>query len=140
MGLANWVIQRDLRSEARRWVKTVTPLYIKSKTSMPNVKEADLILSIAFTIFDKKELAHIPESAQRRIEICCETIQGLCYMMALDAGRLKGQMNLRSLQFTHYMDKELEAQGFPRQSKEEKERILEAMELNIRGWDKITGD
>lgn len=140
MGLVNWVIQRDLRREARRWAETVAPLYVKKKTSMPNVKEADLILYIAFDIFDKKELAHIPESAQRRIEICCETIQGLCYMMALDAGRLKGSMNLRSLQFTHYMDKELEARGFQRQSKKQKERILEAMELSIEGWDKITGD
>ena len=61
-------------------------------------------------------------------------------MMALDAGRLKGLMNLRSLQFTYYMDKALEAHGFPPQSKEQKERILEVMELRIPRWDKITGD
>lgn len=61
-------------------------------------------------------------------------------MMALDAGRLKGLMNLRSLQFTHYMDKELETQGFPPQSKEQKERILEVMGLRIPRWDEITGD
>ncbi len=90
--------------------------------------------------FDAERLASIPESSRRRIEICCETVQGFCYMMALDAGRLKGLMNLRSLQFTHYMDKELETQGFPPQSKEQKERILEVMGLRIPRWDEITGD
>ena len=44
------------------------------------------------------------------------------------------------MQFTHYMDRELEAQGFPPQSKEQKERILEAMGLRIKGWESITGD
>ena len=140
MGLVNWVMQRDLRSEARKWAKRVSPLYIESKNSMPTSNEANVILDVAYTIFNKEELAQISESTKRHIEICCETIQGLCYMMALDAGRLKGLMNLRSLQFTHYMDKELAAQGFPPQSKEQKEKILKEMDLLIPNWDKITGD
>ena len=139
MGIINWVIQRDLRSEARRWAKRVTPLYSESKSRNPNATEADVIKDMAFNMFNKEELARIPESSIRRIEICCETIQGFCYMMALDVGRLKGLMNLRSLQFTYYMDKALEAKGFPPQSKEQKERILEVMELRIPGWEKITG-
>ena len=59
-------------------------------------------------------------------------------MMALDVGKFKGLMNLRSLQFTYYMDKALAAQGFPPQSKEQKERILEAMELRIPNWERIS--
>lgn len=81
--------------------------------------------------FDEKALAQIPEKSRRRIEICCETVQGFCYMMVLDVGSLKGWMNLRSLQLTYYMDRTLEAKGFPPQSKEQKKRILEAMESNF---------
>jgi len=90
--------------------------------------------------FNNERLEQISESSRKRIETCCETIQGFCYMIALDTGRLKGLMNFRSLQFTYYMDKALEAQGFPSQSKEQKERILEAMELKFDGWERWTGD
>jgi len=49
-------------------------------------------------------------------------------------------MNLRQLQFTKYMDDALIAEGFPPQSIQQKERILNAMELNIERWKQITGD
>ena len=61
-------------------------------------------------------------------------------MMALDMGVFKGMMNLRSLQFTYYVDRELEAAGFPHQSTDQKKMILEAMELAIDGWEKVTKD
>ena len=137
MGIINWIMQRNMRGEARRVAKKVVVLYSESKAKNPNASEAEVIKAM---YFDEGKLTQIPEKSRRRIEICCETIQGFCYMMVLDIGALKKLMNFRSLQFTHYMDKELEAQGFPHQSKEQKERILEAMELNIRGWDKISGD
>jgi len=133
----NWIVQRTLRGEARRLAKIMAVEYPKSKASTPDATERQVILKICF---DDEGLTKIAEASRRRIEACCETVNGLCYMTALDAGRLKGWMNLRSLQFTYYMDKELEARGFPPQSYEQKERILEAMDLRIDGWDRITGD
>lgn len=133
-------MQRSMMKEARRLAKIVTPLYFESKSRNPNATEAEVIKDMAFNIFNKEELSRIPGSSRKRIEICCETVQGFCYMMALDVGVLKGLMNFRSLQFTHYMDKELEAQGFPPQSKEQKEWILEAMDLRFDGWEKWSGD
>lgn len=137
MGLSNWLMQRSMMKEARRLAKEVAVLYSESKSRNPNASEAEVIKDMAF---DEERLALIAETSRKRIEICCETVQGFCYMMALDTGKLKGLMNFRSLQFTHYMDKELEAQGFPPQSKEQKERILEAMELRIEGWERFSGD
>lgn len=130
-------MQRSMMKEAQRLAKEVAVLYPESKAKNPNASEMESIRAIAF---DNEALAQIPDSSRKRIETCCETIQGFCYMIALDAGRLKGLMNFRSLQFTYYMDKALEAQGFPPQSKEQKERILEAMELRFDGWEKWTGD
>ena len=49
-------------------------------------------------------------------------------------------MNLRSLQFTTYLDKELEAAGFHKQTFKQKADILKAMNLDIDGWEQITGD
>jgi hypothetical protein len=38
------------------------------------------------------------------------------------------------------MDYELQSRGFEPQSKETKEKILAALDLNIEGWEKITGE
>ena len=137
MGLNNWLMQRSMMKEARRLAKEVVALYSESSRRNTNASELEVIKDMAF---DEEALARMPERSRRRLEICCETVQGFCYMMALDVGLLKGLMNFRSLQFTHYMDKELEGQGFPPQSKEQKARILEAMELRIDGWEKCSGD
>lgn len=137
MGIINWFVQRNMKKEAQRLAKEVAALYPVSKSKNPDASDMEILKA---TVFDNEKLTQISESSRKRIEICCETVQGFCYMVALDLGNLKGAVNFRALQFTHYMDKELEAQGFPPQSKEQKERILEAMELKLDGWEKWTGD
>ncbi len=117
--------------------KIVARKYPESKARNPGASEAAVIKDMGF---HEGGLAGNTEDALSRIEICCETIQGFCYMAALDAGRMKGMLNIRSLQFTHYMDVELAAAGFPPQTREQKERILEAMELRMDGWERWTGD
>jgi len=130
-------MQRTMMKEARRLAKRVSMLYLESKTKNPNAPEIEVIRGMAF---DEEKLALIQEDSRNRIDVCCETVQGFCYMMALDVGKLKGLMNFRSLQFTHHMDKELEAKGFPSQSKAQKEHILDVMGLRIDGWDRFSGD
>ena len=137
MGLLNWLVQRDMKKEARRMAKEVARLYDASKSRNPNRPENEVVKGM---VFDDNKVAVMPEISRKRMEICCETVQGFCYMMALDIGRLKDMMNFRSLQFTYYMDKALEERGFLPQSKEQKERILEAMELRVDGWENYTGD
>lgn len=137
MGVISWFMQRSMMKEAQRLAKEVALLYPESKSKNPDASEMEIIRAMAF---DNDKLAQISESSRKRIEICCETIQGFCYMMALDVGILKGNMNFRALQFTYYMDKALEARGFPPQSKEQKERILEAMGLKFDDWEKWSGD
>lgn len=140
MGIINWFMQRNMNGVARRLAKKITPLYADSKSRNPNATEAEVVMDMAYDMFNKEELARTPESSINRIKICCESIQGFCYMMALDAGPLKGLMDFRSLQFTYYMDRELEAQGLPPQSKEQKERILEAIGLRFDGWERFSSD
>ncbi len=49
-------------------------------------------------------------------------------------------MNSRLLQFTVYMDKELINADFPKQSLEQKEEILESLNLAIPRWREISGE
>lgn len=91
-------------------------------------------------VFNDEAVRNMPKASREKLELLCETIQGFCYMMVLDQGALKGWMVFRSLQFTAYMDRALEQMGFLPQAKQQKERILEAMNMKIDGWAEITGD
>ena len=137
MGFLNWIVQRSMLKEANKIAKECRKRYDESKAKNPNSAESEVIRKI---YFDDEAFYEIPEHSRIRFEKCCETIQGFCYMEVLDLGKFKGWMISRSLQFTYYMDKALESQGFPPQTKEQKERILEVMEMRIPRWDKITGD
>ena len=137
MGLPTWLMLRSMKKEAKRLAIETASMYAESKARNPNAPVPEIIKDMAF---DKEALDRMPEKSRKRLQICCESIQGFCYMAALDVGQFKGLMNMRSLQFTHYMDKELEAVGFRPQSKEQKARILEAMGLRIKGWERLSGD
>ena len=137
MGIVNWFMQRSMMKEAERLAKMMVELYPKSKSNKPNASDKEVIRSI---VYSDEVISQMSDSTRKRVETCCESIQGLCYMIALDIGALKGVLNFRALQFTHYMDKALEKKGFPLQSKAQKERILEVMELKFDGWEKWSGD
>ncbi len=81
MGLNNWLMQRSMMKESRRLAKEFASLYSESIRRNTNASELEVIKDMAF---DEEALARMPERSRRRLEICCGTIQGICYMMALD--------------------------------------------------------
>lgn len=113
--------------------KVTDEFYKEAKIRMPDASETEVIKEM---FFDEKTLAEFPEKNRKRIEFCCQTVNGFCYMIALDFGRFKNLMNFRSIQFTSYMDCELIARGFPKQTIDQKGEILEVMGLAIDGWEK----
>ena len=127
-------MQRSMKKEAKRVAKIIKVEYERAKQSMFNASEVEVVRSI---FFNEEKFAKLSEEFKKRVNICCKTINGLCYMMVLDVGVLKGAINLRSLQFTTFMDRELEAIGFPVQSHEQKREILEVMDLAIKDWENI---
>ena len=135
MGIFNMLMHRQMKKEAKRMAQEMSITYKKTKTENPSLSEHDIIIR---TIFDPKSFNEMPEESREKASICCETINGLCYMMALNHGRMKDLINLRSIQFTIYMDIELKKHGFPAQSKEQKERILEVLGLKFENWDTIS--
>ena len=136
MGLTDYIAQKMLKSEAKSRVKEVLKLYPESKAKMPEAAEIDIIKGMMFT---EENLATFQQKTRDMIDVCCKTINGFCYMRAIE-GNLKEQMNFRLLQFTTYMDKELIRVGFPKQSLEQKEEILKIWCLATDNWREITGD
>ena len=76
-------------------------------------------------------------SIEEDIAVCLETVNGLSYLLGLQFARVtQGAKNIVVLEFTRYLDKELESLGFARQSLEQKEEILKALKLDIATWKK----
>jgi len=135
MGLTNWVGQRLMKREARRIAKWAAERYPIVKSENANSPEPHVLAKMLF-----EDISQTPERVQKKIYERCQSIEGVCYTAALDLGPLgaNGLMTFRCLQFTRYMDDELHARGFKRQSKETEERVLTALDLNVEGWEKIT--
>ena len=120
----DWIVQREFKKQAKRIVNNVSKDYSNIKAKNPDASEMEIIRAI---VFDSEDLAEMPESSNKFIETCCQTIQGLCYLFALWPDMVHGLMGWRSQKMAIYIDKELEARGFPPQSEEQKDRILDAM-------------
>ena len=135
MGLVNWIVQHSMRREAKRIAKWAAETYPVVKSHNPGSAEPEVLAKMLFA-----DLSDASESVQKKVDECCQSIQGLCYIAAMDIGALRGVMNFRCLQFTRYMDDELQAKGFPLQSRETKKRVLAALDLLIDGWERISGD
>ena len=112
------------KKQAKQIVNDVTKDYLKIKAENPDASEMEIIRAV---VFNSDELAEMSESSREFIEKCCQTIQGLCYLFALWPDMVHGLMGWRSQKMAIYIDKELEARGFPPQSEEQKDRMLDAM-------------
>jgi hypothetical protein len=132
MGIFNWLMHRQMKGEAKRLAKIARESYDEKKKELGNVSEQEIIISMSF---NEDKLKKLTSEIRTRIKTCCKTVNGYCYMMALDVGEFKKLINFRSLQFTGYMDRELESVGFPKQSNEQKGEILKVMGLDLPGWE-----
>jgi len=139
MGIINWFIQKSLINEARRIAKWARENYNSIKKENPNLNDTDLYFRMfmdyhGFTIDD---FNNFKDDHKEYIKNCCQTIEGLCYKLAMDSENFKGFMVLRLVQFTKYMDHYLYSIGFKKQTKNQKESILKTLGIYLEGWEEI---
>jgi hypothetical protein len=128
MGLNNFIQQKILKNEAKRLAVWAAEKYPVVKAQNPHADEREIHKLI--WLGDLSVLAGRPEHTLLKIDNCCESINGLCYMLSMEVGALKGALALRCRQFTEYMDRELLARGFAQQTPETKRRVLRALGLD----------
>jgi len=135
MGVINWFTQKALINEARRIAKWARENYNSVKIEYPNLNDTELHIRM---LFDIDKFNNLKDDPKNYIKNCCQTIEGLCYMLAMDSGNLKGFMVLRLVQFTKYMDHYLYSLGFKKQTKEQKEIVLKTLDIYLENWEEIT--
>lgn len=135
MGIMNWIVQKTMINEARRIAKWARKKYDFLKRENPNLNDTELHIRM---VFDIDKFNNLSDEPKNYIRNCYQTIEGLCYMLAMDEGKLKGFMVFRLVQFTKYMDYYLYSLGFEKQTKVQKERILKNMNIYLENWEEIT--
>jgi len=135
MGIMNWIVQKTMINEARRIAKWARKNYDFIKRENPNLNDTELYIRM---VFDIDKFNNLGDEPKNYIRNCCQTIEGLCYMLAMDAGKLKGFMVFRLVQFTKYMDYYLYSLGFKKQTKVQKESLLKTLDIYLEDWEEIT--
>ena len=124
--------RRKYKREAQKIADRIVLAYPRSLALQPDAEEHDLLISI---FLDEMGYQTIPEESKDRVAVCCRTVNGLGYLLALQFSPVvRNADNFMVLQFTRYLDSELESLGFPHQSVEQKEEILAALELDVARW------
>ena len=134
MGIMNWIVQKTMINEARRIAKWARETYDCVKRDNPNLNDIEIHIRM---VFDIDKFNHLNNEDKNYIRNCYQTIEGLCYMLAMDEGILKGFMVFRLVQFTKYMDYYLYSLGFKKQSRNQKESILKTLDIYLENWEEI---
>ena len=134
MGIINWFIQKSLINEARRIAKWARERYNSVKIEHPNLNDTELHIRM---LYDIDKFNNFKDDHKEYIKNCCQTIEGLCYKLAMDSENFKGFMVLRLVQFTKYMDHYLYSLGFKKQTKDQKESILKTLDIYLEDWEEI---
>jgi hypothetical protein len=128
----DFLTRRKHRREAQKIAERIALAYPINLALHPDADEHDVHVSI---FLNEMGYQTIPEESKDRVAACCQTVNGLGYLLAMEFSPIvKNGDNFTVLQFTKYLDNELESLGFPRQSMEQKEEILKALKLDVTGW------
>jgi hypothetical protein len=101
-----------MRREAKRLAEV---MLTRSSTFRALASDSNLTQRLIEMVF--KDPSTIPKDELDHVTICCASVEGFCYMAAMDHGEMAGCSVLRCLQFTKYMDEALHARGLPVGSK-----------------------
>ena len=134
MGIINWFIQKSLINEAIRIAKWARERYNSVKIENPNLSDTELHIRM---LYDIDKFNNFKDDHKDYIINCCQTIEGLCYKLAMDTENFKGFMVIRLVQFTKYMDHYLYSLGFKKQTKDQKESILKTLDIYLEDWEEI---
>jgi len=126
MGIVNWLMHRSMKGHAEALAKWASESYQAVRTQNPELAERNVFRKM----LDQR--GRFPGGEKDR-EIVLDrygsSLNGLCYYLGLNSQHMKGMMVSRCVQFTEYVDIELQKCGVERLSAETKQRYFKTLGL-----------
>jgi 2-oxoglutarate dehydrogenase complex dehydrogenase (E1) component-like enzyme len=118
-----FLIKRQLKKDAEQLARTFHEHFPELKDE----KNQEIIQKKLMRTFNENIIKKWTDKERKFLQICCRTPNGYCYMMGFNDGYKKKMINIRSIEFTNYVDKELEKLGYRQQTLEQKKEIIDAL-------------
>ncbi len=127
MGIINWLMHRSMKNQTKTLVKWATESYRSVRNQHPSLSDRE--------VFEKMldQRGRFPGGDRDRDIVLGRygsSLNGLCYFLGLNSQHMKGTMVSRCMQFTEYVDLELEKHGFKKPSDETKQRYFMTLGLS----------
>lgn len=107
----------------------VVASYKRMKSSHSDLNEVDIYF-LCLCDVGQLDKSKIPAELERNIKKkFCTSIEGVCYVLGLEFGFLKGCMAMRGAQFTAMVDRFLSAKGCKATSQEIKINLYKELDL-----------
>lgn len=126
MGITNWLMHRGMRRIAKKWVLWATESYQSLHAQYPNISDRE-IFKIALS--QKIKFQNGEKDCDLILDRYGSSIYGLCYFLGLGCKSMKNSMIFRCVQFTEYVDYELEKRGFQKPSNDIKRGYFKLLDL-----------
>ena len=131
--LNNWFVEQFVfKKQAKNIVKYFAKGYYIGKDEQPGWSDLGIFIRLALgydeifnNTFGSPEGFLAECNEKEFLEECFKTVNGTCYLMAVWPDVVYGIQGWRVQKMAEYIDRELIARGFPPQSKEQKERIID---------------
>ncbi|MEX0917174.1 MAG: hypothetical protein WDZ90_01480 [Candidatus Paceibacterota bacterium] len=115
-----FLMRRQLKKDAEHLAK----VFSEEFPDLKNENNENIVQERLMSTFDKEVIKDWTEKENEFLKTCCKTPNGYCYMMGFNDGYKKKMMNIRSIEFTNYVDEALRKQGYRQQSLEQKKEIV----------------
>lgn len=126
MGIINWLMHRRMKRHAEALVKWATESYEGVRAQHPELPERDVFRKM---LDQRVRFPGGDKDRETVLEKYGSSLNGLCYYLGLNSQSMGGMMVSRCVQFTEYVDIELQKRGLNTPSDETKRRYFKTLGL-----------
>jgi len=126
MALANWMMRRGLKKAAAEIADWAVASYVTLHSQHPELQERELFGKM---LDQRLNFPGGSDAREQALDVFGSSINGICYYCGLNTAYMKQMMVIRRVQFTEYVDIELENRGFTKPLKQTKEQYFKVLGL-----------
>ncbi len=124
MGIVNWLVHRNMKRDAESLAKWAAAAYYQEVASKSCISDRE-----RFGKMLVKRSINFKAGNEKFLDTYGDSLYGFCYCIGLNGSLMSGMMISRCVQYTQYIDEELDKYGFKMPSNEIRRGYFRALGL-----------